>query len=60
MHVPVMRNFEWCSHQESNLERLLTMEVLYHLTMGASYLNSTLERRFSLPFKRTQTGVHCW
>tara|TARA_B100000123_G_scaffold188997_1_gene141002 strand:- start:149 stop:400 length:252 start_codon:yes stop_codon:yes gene_type:complete len=36
LHVPDLRNFGWCSHQESNLERLLTMEVLYHLTMGAS------------------------
>jgi hypothetical protein len=28
--------------------------------MGASYLNSTLERRFSLPFKRTQNGAQHW
>ena len=26
----------WCSHRELNSELILTKDVLYHLTMGAS------------------------
>ena len=27
--------FKWCPHQESNLKFILTMDTLYHLTIGA-------------------------